>query len=172
MNANEISPKTSSRMIRIQKIGALLRTIFFIAALLFWILGAIYIVTSILNPRNFSETFRFLFFVYAAECVLAYKLFSLYACGDLFATAAVRYIRGIGIITFLIGVWGISDKIVGLLNHVGYFVGVLSVKGILGLFIGGFLELFLALLPGFVIIFIAWIMDEGRKIQEVQELTV
>jgi hypothetical protein len=28
------------------------------------------------------------------------------------------------------------------------------------------------LLIGFVIIFIAWIMDEGRKIQEEQELTV
>jgi hypothetical protein len=26
--------------------------------------------------------------------------------------------------------------------------------------------------PGFVIIFAAWIMDEGRKIQEEQELTV
>jgi len=28
------------------------------------------------------------------------------------------------------------------------------------------------LVTGFVILFIAWIMDEGRKIQEEQELTV
>jgi hypothetical protein len=71
----------------------------------------------------------------------------------------------------LIGVGSIFDKFFRLLGT-DYFVGCSSAKGIFGLFIGGFLELFLSLLPGFVIIFIAWIMDEGRKIQEEQELTV
>jgi hypothetical protein len=172
MNANEISPKANFRMNRIQKIGALLRTFFFIAALFFWVLGICYILFSILNPNNFVETWRFFFFVYAAECVLAYKLFSIYARGDLFAADAVRYVRGIGVVTFLIGIGEIHRHFVGFLNHADYFVGSLSVKGILGLFILGFLELFLNLVPGFVIIFIAWIMDEGRKIQEEQELTV
>ena len=171
MNTNDISPKANVRMNRIQKIGAFLRTIFFIAALLFWILGAIYIVTSILNPSNFSETFRFLFFAYAVECVLAYKLFSLYARGDLFAANAVRYIRWIGIITFVMGVEGFIDKFFRLLGT-DYFVGCFSVKGIFSLLIGIPIELFSYLVPGFVIIFIAWIMDEGRKIQEEQELTV
>jgi hypothetical protein len=171
MNANEISPKANFRMNRIQKIGAFLRTTFFIAALLFWILGIIYIVTSILNPSNFSETWRFFFFAYAVECVLAYKLFSFYARGDFFAANAVHYIRWIGIVTVLIGVGSIFDKFFRLLGT-DYFVGASSAKGILGLLIGIPLELFLSLLPGFVIIFIAWIMDEGRKIQEEQELTV
>ena len=171
MNTNEISPKANFRMNRIQKIGALLRTVFFIAALLFWILGIIYIVTSILNPSNFSETWRFLLFAYAVECVFAYKLFSLYAHGDLFAATAVRYIRWIGIITFVMGFESLFDKFFRLLDT-DYFVGCSSVKGILGLFFGIPLELFLNFIPGFIIIFIAWIMDEGRKIQEEQELTV
>ena len=130
MNTNEISPKANFRMNRLQKIGAFLRTTFFIAALLFWILGIIFIVTGILNPRNLSETYRFLFFAYAVECVLGYKLFSFYARGDLFAVKAVRYIRWIGIITVLIGIWSIFDKFARLLGT-DYFVGASSAKGIL-----------------------------------------
>jgi len=36
----------------------------------------------------------------------------------------------------------------------------------------GLFTVLTTLIPGFLILFIAWIMDEGRKIQEEQELTV
>jgi len=171
MNSNDISPKANFRINRIRKIGTFLKATFFIAALFFWFLGIAYIVTSILNPDNFVETWRFLFFAYAAECVLAYKLFSFYTCGDLFAADAVRYIRGIGIIALLIGIAEFYEKFARLLST-NYFAGCWSLKGIFSLSIGVPLELLSHFWPGLVIIFFAWIMDEGRKIQEEQELTV
>jgi hypothetical protein len=171
MNANEITPKASARINRIRKIGTFLKTTFFIAALWFWFLGIAYLVTSILNPENFAETWRFQFFAYAAASVLAYQLFSLYARGDLFAASAVHYIRGIGIIALLIGSAEFYEKFARLLaTH--YFAGCWSLKGVFSLCIGVPLELLSHFWPGLIIIFFAWIMDEGRKIQEEQELTV
>jgi hypothetical protein len=171
MNATEITSKASARINRIRKIGTFLKTTFFIATLLFWFLGIAYIVTSFLNPDNFVETWRFAFFAYAAECVLAYKLFSFYIRGDLFAADAVRYIRGIGIIALLIGIAEFYEKFAQLLST-NYFVGCWSLKGVFSLSIGVPLEMLSHFWPGLVIIFFAWIMDEGRKIQEEQELTV
>jgi uncharacterized membrane protein YdcZ (DUF606 family) len=38
--------------------------------------------------------------------------------------------------------------------------------------LNGLISLLISFVPGLLILFIAWIMDEGRKIQEEQELTV
>ena len=171
MNANEISPKANARMNRIQKVSTFLRTFFFVSALIFWISGIMFVVISIWNPHEHPDSQRFLFFGYAVECCFAYKLFSFYAHGDLFAPNVVRCIRWIGIITVLIGIGSIFYKF-SILLGTGWFIGASSAMGIIGCLHMIFFQLFFNLLPGFAIIFVAWIMDEGRKIQEEQELTV
>jgi hypothetical protein len=77
-------------------------------------------------------------------------LFHLYERGTFFATKNVNYIRFFGY--YLMISWVIDDQMQSKFQDVALSTGQ---------FFGGFL-----------IIFIAWIMDEGRKIQEEQELTV
>jgi len=174
MNANEISLKANPRLERIQKVSTFLRTFFFVCALIFLYKGILFVVISIWNTSECSladSNGLLFYFGYAVECCFAYKLFSFYAHGDLFAPNVVRCIRWIGIVTFLIGIGSILNKF-SILLGTGWFIGTSSAKGIIGCLIWIFFQLFFNLLPGFVIIFVAWIMDEGRKIQEEQELTV
>ena len=77
-------------------------------------------------------------------------LFRLYERGIFFAAKNVNYIRFFGY--FLIINWVVDYQLQGTLHDTQ-----LSTTALIG---------------GFLIIFIAWIMDEGRKIQEEQELTV
>ena len=159
MNANDISPKANPRLKRIQKISAYLRTIFFACAVWFGLLGIL-------------GMYYFLCVGYAVEFWFAYKLFSFLARGDLFTPKIVRYLRWIGITSILIGIWSIYHEMsmnvnAGYLKHVPS-----SGQEIISWFQHIFYLLAFNLLLGFVIIFVAWIMDEGRKIQEEQELTV
>ena len=159
MNANEISSKKNTRLQRIQKNSAYLRTIFFICAVWFGILGIL-------------GMYYFLCVGYAVEFWFAYKLFSLYARGDLFTPKAVRYMRWIGITSVLVGIWSVYHEISMDVNagYLKYFPS--SGREIISWLQHIFSLLAFNLLLGFVIIFVAWIMDEGRKIQEEQELTV
>ena len=85
-----------------------------------------------------------------AGAAVLYALFSLYGRGILFSARNVLYLRFQGY--YLILVYIIDYQIKGILRDVDLSVG--------------------PVLAGLMIIFIAWIMDEGRKIQEEQELTV
>jgi hypothetical protein len=85
-----------------------------------------------------------------ASAAVLYALFSLYGRGILFSARNVLYLRFQGYYLIL-----------------GYIIDY-QIKGILR-------DMDLSLTPvfaGLIVIFIAWIMDEGRKIQEEQELTV
>jgi hypothetical protein len=77
-------------------------------------------------------------------------LFHLYERGIFFATKNVNYIRFFGY--YLMISWVIDDQMQSEFQDMALSTG--------------------QLFGGFLIIFIAWIMDEGRKIQEEQELTV
>jgi hypothetical protein len=77
-------------------------------------------------------------------------LFHLYERGIFFASKNVNYIRFFGY--YLIISWVIDDQMQSQLRDMALSTG--------------------QLFGGFLIIFIAWIMDEGRKIQEEQALTV
>ena len=159
MCATENSPKTNPRLKRIQKISSVFRTIFLACAVWFGLLGIL-------------GMYYFLCIGYAVEFWLAYKLFSFYARGDLFIPKVVRYMRWIGITSVLVGIWSIYHEMsmnvnAGYLNYVPS-----SGREIISWFQHVFYLSAFNLLLGFVIIFIAWIMDEGRKIQEEQELTV
>jgi hypothetical protein len=77
-------------------------------------------------------------------------LFHLYEQGIFFTSKNVNYIRFFGY--YLMISWLIDDQMQSHLQDMALSTG--------------------QLFGGFLIIFIAWIMDEGRKIQEEQELTV
>ena len=159
MNANEIAPKNSVRLQRIQKISAFLRIIFLICTVWFGLLGIL-------------GMYYFLCVGYAVEFWFAYKLFSFYARGDLFTPKVVRYMQWIGITSVLVGIWSIYSELSMSVNA-GYLkYAPSSGQEIISWFQQISYLLAFNLLPGFVIIFVAWIMDEGRKIQEEQELTV
>jgi hypothetical protein len=159
MNADETSPKTGFRLQRIQRISAFLRILFLTCAVWFGLLG-------ILGMHYF------LCVGYAVEFWFAYKLFSFYARGDLFTPQVVRYMRWIGITSVLVGIWSVCHE-TSMSVNAGYLkYPPSSGWEIFSWFQHSFYLLAFNLLLGFVFIFVAWIMDEGRKIQEEQELTV
>jgi hypothetical protein len=81
-----------------------------------------------------------------------HKLFQQYARGDLFSKKVVYYLYEIGCLYVLVA----FEK----QQLEQYFQFLAAGYPLLQMF------------PGLFIIFISWIMDEGRKIQEEQELTV
>ena len=81
---------------------------------------------------------------------VVFSLFGLYRRGILFAARNVRHIRSLGY--FLIVNWVINYQMQAALRDMDLSTNPLFV--------------------GLLIIFVSWIMDEGRKIQEEQELTV
>jgi hypothetical protein len=85
-----------------------------------------------------------------ASAVVLFALFHLYGRGILFSARNVLFIRFFGY--WIIIDWIIDYQMQGALRDMD-----LSLTPVFG---------------GLLIIFIAWIMDEGRKIQEEQELTV
>lgn len=79
-----------------------------------------------------------------------FALFNLYRRGILFAAQNVRLIRALGY--YLIVDWLIDYLLQGVLRDMQLSTTSLFI--------------------GFIVIFVSWIMDEGRKISEEQELTV
>jgi hypothetical protein len=90
------------------------------------------------------------------EAWFCHKLFQQYARGNLFTKVVVHYIYQIG----RFYVFAAVEK---------YFLNRLWEKQHFQFSAG---DSIIPIYAGFLIIFIAWIMDEGRKIQEEQELTV
>ena len=89
---------------------------------------------------------------------LLYRLFGLYSQGALFGEANVRYIKRLGY--WMMAAWAISMPIQ--LLQLLQTAAARTFKFTLdGYFLGGVLVLLLA-----------WIMEEGRKLQEEQSLTV
>ena len=172
MNADEISPKINARLNRIQKVSGIFRTIFFAVAILCAV-GGFSLYIPLLTLHGTSKLTFILSagveFACATCAWFCYKLFNLYSRGDLFTPKAVCYIRRIGYAYFLMAVVSFFAQTVTAIqlekiafipkpNHV-------ELSGLL-------IKLVISSFPAFLIIFVAWIMDEGRKIQEEQELTV
>jgi len=86
---------------------------------------------------------------FAAAAVM-FLLFGLYRRGILFSARNVLYIRFQGY--YLIFCSIVDYQLGGVLHEMSFNTT--------------------SVVPGMLIIFVAWIMDEGRKIQEEQELTV
>ena len=89
---------------------------------------------------------------------LLYRLFGLYSQGALFGEANVRYIKRLGY--WMIAAWVISMPL-QLLQLLQATVARNFKFTLDGYFLGGVL-----------ILLLAWIMEEGRKLQDEQSLTV
>jgi hypothetical protein len=103
------------------------------------------------------------------------KLFRFYERGLIFTNETIRCIKTLGILCVINWVltsayhvlsrWSASPADVTVKTvESGFGMGFFSFS-IVGINVG-------LLLAGVIIVIIAWIMDEGRKIQEEQELTV
>lgn len=172
MSVNEISPKTkNARLNRIRNASFLFRILVYVSlALQIYLLLAYFlgwpppfhdklrIVISpshiYTSPTEMPPEILALWLVRTglAICCLAVLscLFWLYEQGILFATKNVNYIRFFGYVLIL--EWVVDYLLMGFAHDL-----TLSTTPIAA---------------GLLIIFVAWIMDEGRKIREEQELTV
>jgi hypothetical protein len=176
MNTNENSSKADPRMLRIQKFSAALRTIFRVTAVLVAVGGLfqLYGALSQLHRLNGSIHWHFIIAnavtdpIWAVGLWLCGNLFMYYSRGDLFSAKVVSCIRQIGYVVILKGVVScISTFTFMFENPPSGFLGVLAMAVpamLLGMLLGT--------VPGVALICGAWVMDEGRKMREEQELTV
>jgi hypothetical protein len=175
MNANEISSKVNARLKRIRIVSRVIRILLGLAVVsvvtvisicLSDIIGWTNVSPSLLSPpfsryaslRAIPASVLILGFVRAglffAGAFLLNKLLRYFANGNFFTAENITCIKRLGYLV-------ISDWLVA------KFLDAIASRGLV---IG--LHDFTKLAIGFLIILIAWIMDEGRKIQEEQELTV
>jgi len=163
--ANTNVKPPNPRLEQIQKWGRILSA-GFLAATVFGTLGTLLLIFSlvrngtILNmpQHQLLGDVGVIVFVLTLtlEAWFCHKLFQQYARGNLFTKKIVHYIHQIG--SFY--VFAIGEK---------WFLERLWEKQHFQFSVG---DSIIPMYAGFLIIFIAWVMDEGRKIQEEQELTV
>jgi hypothetical protein len=176
MNANEFSPITNFRLNRIKIISRIFRVLIGLLAAVMASGFVICLFASVKyafwNPDVGSVTISFsphqtyavpfdipwavVLFGTIRLCLLGFglillnRLLSLYERGIFFAAGNIRCIKFLGFV--IAGGW-LVEAILELMAHQNKTDGA-------------------GLICGFLLVFIAWIMDEGRKIQEEQEFTV
>jgi hypothetical protein len=151
----------SPRLKRIQECGYLLSISSLTAAVL-GALGTLLLILILIHDgtifnlpqHRLPEDAVMIAFVLTLTLVawFCHKLFQQYALGNLFTKEVVYYLYKIGCLYALVAL----EK-----QHLEQHFQFLTASSPL-----------LQMFPGLFIIFISWIMDEGRKIQEEQELTV
>jgi hypothetical protein len=194
MNANEVSPKASARLDRIKivsriarlgVIGFLLFTIWFLLRV--WIFQGMPVLFDKLNAASAKAAHQYPLFLCAGIlslitplilCVWYWKLaqlFHYYERGLIFAVKTIRCIKFLGLLCVIN--WMLVSTIHLLLQETG--PGLFQPSSSQPMYRMEFFSFdfgwgidFGPLLIGAIIVLIAWIMDEGRKIQEEQELTV
>ena len=174
MNANEITLKANPRTNRIQKFSAVLRTFFRVTAVLSAVGGLVNIwwALPVHVPESSSPMKAFAIsgvtnLIWSVGFWLCGKLFMYYARGDLFSPKIVSCIRQIGWVGIIKGILsGISMFVLMHSSPAPPSVGLIMAAPM------SLLTMLLGIAPGIALICVAWIMDEGRKIQEEQELTV
>ena len=108
-----------------------------------------------------------IYLIWAVGLWLCGNLFMYYSLGDLFSARIVSCIRQIGWVGILKAVIGGISKFL-LLSSIPSPPSETLAKGVpLSL-----LTTLFDLLPGVALLCVAWVMEEGRKIKEEQELTV
>ena len=187
MNANEISPKVNARLNRIKIVSRIVKCVF----LAFLGASFCFSLMSIVSLAKYNGWYVPLVVVglanYLLLCLWYWKLaqlFGFYEQGLIFTSKTIRCIKYLGVLCVM--GWALST-----VCHVRHFY-LPSLESWLqsaappGTRIGegwepirmGFFSFAIEgvnlglMLAGIVIVLIAWIMDEGRKIQEEQELTV
>jgi hypothetical protein len=175
MNANEISPRAGARLNRIKRISQIIKVMF----LFYLVLGTLILMVFVKKAgsggtwRVFGGSFTSLSDIPAVVTLLAgvggglrllaaatfYRLLNLYEKGIIFSAANVRLLKRIGYLVFGCGLLNVCGPVIisGKLSVFQLLVAAVSSPWVIG---------------GLFLVMIAWIMDEGRKLQEEQELTV
>ncbi|HTA94639.1 MAG TPA: DUF2975 domain-containing protein [Verrucomicrobiae bacterium] len=185
MNANEISPKANARLKRIKIVSRLVRyvclALFFFSIIfsfcrsLYWSLPAWHTWAGVM-----------LQIVLCAWYWKLAQLFHYYERGLIFTSETIRCIKILGLLCvinwMITSAWNTFARLfppspipISTLPRevAGHTVKIVESSFRMGFFTFSYGGINLGmLLAGTVIILIAWIMDEGRKIQEEQELTV
>jgi hypothetical protein len=182
MNVNE---NNHDRLKRIEVISRIVRYVALALLVLsagYWLLSLIWLSPAWVkqNPLQTGLGFLMQLVLWTWYWKLA-KLFHLYQRGLVFAHEAIRCIKVLGLLCvinwFVTSAWHgtyylfpaphqpiLPVGVIGTIHQSPVIVGFFSFS-IGGINVG-------MLLAGIIIVIIAWIMDEGRKIQEEQELTV
>jgi hypothetical protein len=176
MSANEISPKNNSRLTRIKKISRILKVcvlFYFVAPLcaLAFNLKSIHSASGMVSIFNHpyasaSDISKPMYLlcatgtaVYLLGVISFYRLLCLYEKGVIFSEANVSEMKKLG--SYLAG-YGILAVAANIVYGGKILFPWVLLEGIASPWI----------VVGGAIYIVAWIMDEGRKIQEEQELTV
>jgi hypothetical protein len=174
MSANKMSPKATSRMNRIKYLSHFLKAVllsyFVVIGLLFAYARGVQSMSglsadpfnSFLDAPAKSKIFTALGSALFLLAVMAsYRLLDLYEKGIIFSKGNASQIRRLGCLAIAYGLLNACSPVFQP-NH-GVFAVVATLMNFLlsPWFFGGCFT-----------IIITWIMDEGRKIQEEQELTV
>jgi len=187
MNANEIAPKANLRLNRIKIVSRIVKY-----AILGFFVISIGVFLQLSLPTWHLETMKmypiWFGFVNLPQVVLwvwywkLARLFDFYERGLIFATATIRCIKKLGILCvvnwLLYTAYDVWERFVPSSHVQGGTIKLPKPPVVEHVFKMGFFNFSVAgisfglLLAGAVIAIIAWIMDEGRKIQEEQELTV
>jgi hypothetical protein len=178
MNANEISPKANTRLTRIRNLSRLLKGLFFAY---FVVVGLFFIYARTApmlgGPAN-SDTFHKwvsesagskLYDAFGTSILLLafvafYRLLNLFEKAVIFSAENTLQIRRLGLLAIAYALLNACSPMFTPSED------TFSIASTLCYLLSFSLSPFL-LAGGFIVI-IAWIMDEGRKIQEEQELTV
>jgi len=172
-----------NRIQKVSRVGIIGAYAFFLFTVGFFSIS----ILSLPSLKSIALRGVLLFIYHIALCIWYWKLaqlFRLYERGQIFTAATIRCIRQLGLIcvtgaVFVSGAHffpkqlvppisqtplppGVTEKVTVILSpHFGFFSFDFGTGVDFGL-----------ILSGVIIVLIAWIMDEGRKIQEEQELTV
>lgn len=170
MNANETFPTNNARLNRIRTVSRCLRTVFFtftvlliIAALMCLVALGNSIIQQYVGGEWESGLATATNVVYALCAWFCFRLFNLYSHGGLFSGQIVQTIRRIACLYFMAMVLQFLNKL---------YLHSVPNESPAGWEWTVWFGLIFYLFPSFLILFIAWVMDEGRKIQEEQALTV
>lgn len=191
MNANEIFPKANFRLNRIKSASQIFRALNGVIAVFIVLVVALSISAKYLPDGAVQIAFSphqtyispfhiplLILFVGTIQLCLAgiglillNQLFKLFERGIFFKNGNIQCVKFLGLI--VIGLW-LTQAILELMARQG-LKGSGPAYPFLTVVFGSHqvhLAHVLGLLFGILIVFIAWIMDEGRKMQEEQELTV
>ena len=175
MNATVITPKPGSRVDRIKIVSRVLMVIFFAGALLNGIFLAceVYLWLTegrVLNDQPapiFLSRYRALENLWPLVTTVTigvgawfgFRLFRLFGRGQLFTGENISNTRRITFIYFLVLMESVVTRT---FMNPAYVAHEAPAS----------LELILLACPGLLVLFIAWVLDEGRKIEEEQALTI
>jgi hypothetical protein len=182
MKMSEISPKANARLNRIKIASRIAKWSVFV----FFFFAVCFLPFSFFSALHFKFLWVLSFIYQIVLCVWYWKLaqlFRMYERGQIFTAETIRSIKKLGLICVIGAIFksairffpkpqfpppptslphGVTITTTGI--H-GFQIGLFSFDFGTGVDFG-------LILTGIGIVLIAWIMDEGRKIQEEQELTV